>query len=521
MKKREFEYVFVGSGVAASTVAKTILESNRLASILILDAGPKVPAQDRRSWWDYVVLDRRPYDYCYDRKGENESVGKTKWSFDDGRVMMYGGSTVHWGGWCLRFKPEDFEVFSRTGEGADWPISYQTLEPYYCRAEEYLSVCGDDSEGWTERSKPYPLPPFPWTAADGEMIAAFDQLGIKPGKLPIARYRKCMTTGTCKYCPFGARFSGQIALEELLSDGRHTNLEVLYNCPAAKINAVSKKRIESVEYLDSRTGERYEAHAKTIIVCAGAYETPKLLQVSQSGWWPNGIGNDHDIVGRYISSHPFLIVRGTRDNNEEEWFQEFDFPTLMSRTYDTPEMQAKGGKIFLFKDRTQPNVDIAALMIRGMSREQVDKVVRGRRTQELQAFMDDRGHEYNRVSIGNGVNRFGLPQTRVDFTRPPEFRKIIDDRLDLMEKVILAMDYKVDPANKTIRTQSAHHMTSTCRMGKTPRDGVVDENLRVHDTDNLYVCSNAVFPTGSAVNPTLTLTAMSMRLGDHLNAGGA
>ena len=172
MKKREFEYVFVGSGVAASTVAKTILENNRLASILILDAGPKVPAQDRRSWWDYVVLDRRPYDYCYDRKGENQSVGKTQWSFDDGRVMMYGGSTVHWGGWCLRFKPEDFEVFSRTGEGADWPISYQTLEPYYCRAEEYLSVCGDDSEGWTERSKPYPLPPFPWTAADGEMIAA-------------------------------------------------------------------------------------------------------------------------------------------------------------------------------------------------------------------------------------------------------------------------------------------------------------------------------------------------------------
>jgi choline dehydrogenase-like flavoprotein len=58
-------------------------------------------------------------------------------------------------------------------------------------------------------------------------------------------------------------------------------------------------------------------------------------------------------------------------------------------------------------------------------------------------------------------------------------------------------------------------------MGKGPEDGVVDENLRVHGTDNLYVCSNAVFPTGSAVNPTLTLTAMSMRLGDHLNAGGA
>jgi choline dehydrogenase-like flavoprotein len=521
MKRRDFEYVFIGSGVAASTVAKTILENNRLASILILDAGPKVPAKDRRAWWDYVVLDRRPYDYCYDQKGENKSVGKTEWSFDDGRVMMYGGSTVHWGGWCLRFKPEDFEVFSRTGTGADWPISYETLEPYYCRAEEYLSVCGDDGEGWTERSKPYPLPPFPWTAADGEMIAAFDKLGIKPGKLPIARYRKCMTTGTCKYCPVGGRFSGQIALDDLLADGRHSNLEVLHNTPVAKINALSKRRIESVEYLDARTGERYEAHAKTIVVCAGAYETPKLLQVSTSQYWENGIGNDHDIVGRYISSHPFLIVRGQVDHNEEEWFQEFDFPTLMSRTYDTPEMQKEGGKIFLFKDRSQPNVDIAALMIQGKTREEVNKVVAGTRTQEIQAFMDDRGHFENRITVGRGQNRFGLPQTQVDFTRPKDFYALIEKRLDLMEKIILAMDYKVVPGNKKIRTQSAHHMTSTCRMGKGPEDGVVDENLLVHGTDNLYVCSNAVFPTGSAVNPTLTLTAMSLRLGDHLNAGGA
>lgn len=516
MKRREFEVVFIGSGVAASTVAKTILENNRLASILILDAGPKVAARDRRSWWDYLVLDRRPYDYCYDQKGENKSAGKTEWSFDDGRVSMYGGSTVHWGGWCLRFKPEDFEVYSRTGTRADWPICYDTLEPYYCRAEEYLSVCGDDSEDWVKRSMPYPRPPFPWTAPDGEMIAAFEKLGIKPGKLPIARYRKCMTTGTCKYCPFGARFSGQIALDELLADGRHTNLEVLHNTPAARLKGSSKRRMECVEYLDARTGERCEAYATTIVACAGSYETPKLLQSSTSRFWENGIGNDHDLVGRFISSHPFLIVTGERGDNAEEWFQEFDFPTLMSRTYDTPELQADGGKIFLFKDRTQPNVDIAALMIQGKSRPEVDKPVRAKRTQEIQAFLDDRGRFENRVSALPAPNRFGLPQTQIDFTRPPEFQNLIAKRLDLMEKIILAMDYKV--TRKAVRTQSGHHMTSTCRMGKRPEDGVVDENLRVHGTDNLFVCSNAVFPTGSAVNPTLTLTAMSMRLGDYLNA---
>ena len=328
-----------------------------------------------------------------------------------------------------------------------------------------------------------------------------------------------MTTGTCKYCPFGARFSGQIALEELLTDGRHLNLEVVHNAPVSQINAESKKRIESVEYLDALTGERYTVRANTIVVCAGSYETPKLLQTSKSVYWENGIGNDFDLVGRFISSHPFLIVRGSLAHNTEEWFQEYDFPTLMSRTYDSPELQEDGGKIFLFKDRTQPNVDIASLMIQGKTRAQIDAIVEGGRTQELQAFMDDRGHHDNRVSAGRGLNRFGLPQTQIDFSRPPEFQQVVNRRLDLMEKVILAMGYKVE--KKTIRTQSGHHMTSTCRMAKTPDQGVVDENLRVFGTDNLYVCSNAVFPAGSAVNPTLTLTAMSMRLGDYLNSGAA
>ena len=183
----DYDYVIVGSGVAAATVAKTLLEHDRSTSILLLEAGPEVPARDRRSWWDYVVNDVQPYSYCYDQPGETASLGNTKWEFDGSRVMAYGGSTMHWGGWCLRYKPEDFWLRTNTGAGGDWPFTYDDLEPYYCRAEHHLSVCGDDTEGWTKRSEPYPRPPFPWTAADGEMIEAMTQLGIKPGKMPVAR----------------------------------------------------------------------------------------------------------------------------------------------------------------------------------------------------------------------------------------------------------------------------------------------------------------------------------------------
>lgn len=517
----DYEYILVGSGVAGATLASRLLEANRGASILILEAGPVVPAKDRRAWWDYVVLDRKPYAYTYDQPGETRSIGNIHWAFEENRVLAYGGSTMHWGGWCLRFKPEDFQLQSRTGEGADWLFSYDDLEPYYCEAEAYLSVCGEDTEDWSSpgfpmhRSKPYPMPPFWWTEADGEMIAGFEANGLKPGKMPIARYRKCMTTGTCKYCPLGSRFNAQYVLDELRQDPRHTALEIRPNSPVLRVDCESKQRITGVTYLDLASGQERSVRGATVIVCSGAYETPKLLMLSRNAYWSQGIGNDHDLLGRFVISHSMLKVRGVSSRNDERWFQEYDFPTLMSRSCDTPEYQ-KDGKIFLFKNRALPNLDLAALMIQGKSRTEIDDILRGSREQELQAFMEEKGRFTNRLTLSPGRNRFGLPLMKIDFNRTPQEMDNARKRLDLMEKVILAMGYKV--TRKNVDDPGGHHTTGTCRMGASPEQGVTDGNLRVHGTDNLFVCSNAVFPTGSAVNPTLTLTAVSMRLADHLLA---
>ena len=172
---------------------------------------------------------------------------------------------MHWGAWCLRYKPEDFNLFSQTGEGADWPINYEDLSPdpsqqgcapdYYFEAEKYLSVCGDPQESWNQAIRgecPYPRPPFDWTAADGVMIKAFKNCGIEPGKMPIARYRKCMTTGTCKYCPFGSRFNAQYILDELKESLRYPHFEQRSHAPVMKIIAGDNERIEAIEYIEAR-----------------------------------------------------------------------------------------------------------------------------------------------------------------------------------------------------------------------------------------------------------------------------
>lgn len=514
-----YAYIIVGSGVAGSLVATKLLENDPGLPILMLEAGPVIPMKDRRYWWDYVVTGAQPYDQCEDSDADNSNVGPDFWQSVGSRTIMYGGSTAHWGGWSMRFKPEDFHLKTNTGMGGDWPYGYETLEPYYCKAEEYLSVCGQDTDPW--RSKPYPLPPYPWTQSDGEMIGAFRNLGITPGHMPLARYRKCMATGTCKYCPFGARFCGSYILDDLLAEPRYTHLKYRGQSPVTRLIPESKRRIHAVEYKDLTTGQTGKATADRIILCSGSYEVPKLLMVSGHRFWENGIGNDHDLVGRYPVSHPFIAVMGTKPRNEERWIQEFDFPTLMSRTYDTEKQQANG-KMFMMKSAMFPNTDLAQLMIRGRSRSEIDTVVTGPRQVELSAFMEEMGEFNNRFSVGRGTTRFGLPRTRIDFTQRPEFKACANRNLDLMEAVLKEMGYAVDPKkDRSIEVQDGHHTSSTCRMGTSPEEGVVDADLKVFGTDNLYVCSNAAHPTCAAVNPTLTLVAVTLKLTDHLLAHSA
>ena len=509
----DYEFILIGSGAAGSTIAKELLQTNSNTSILILEAGPEVSARDRRHWWDYVVLDVKPYAFCYDQPGEYKTSGNVNWDFRENRVMAYGGSTLHWGGWSLRFKPEDFRLFTNTKQGVDWPFDYDHLEKFYCRAESFLSVCGDDAEDWQmRRSAPFPMPPFDWTAADGEMIEGFYKCGIKPGKMPLARYRRCMTTGTCKYCPLGSRYTSQHVLDDLLKEG-FKNLKVLRNSPVKSLVVQSKKElVDGVIFIDGKTGEEKLVTGKTVVVCSGTYESPKLLLTSQNTFWSKGIGNDYDQVGHYIVSHSMLKVTGETQKNAEHWSQEYDFPTLMSRSYDTPEFQEKG-KLFLFKDRVKPNVDFARLMISGKTRTEIDEVVSGPRRSELQAFLEEKGKYQNHLKVINRKNRFGLYHTEVSFSRTKEENENAQARLKLLEKVIEKMNYKI--VYSKVEDPGGHHATGTCRMHRDAKLGVVDANLLVHGTDNLYVCSNAALPTCSAVNPTLTLTAMAMRLADH------
>lgn len=517
----EFELVLIGSGVAATLVAQQVLAHQPGASILILEAGPRIPSRDRGSWWGLVLDRTTPYQWTYDQDDpakpdcESLTTGTTPWAFRESRVRAFGGSTMHWGGWALRYKEEDFRCRTNTGRGADWPFGYEELEPWYAFAEEVLGVGGRAGlHSDPRRSGGYPLPHFPWSANEAELASAMEALGLEPGHMPIARFRRCMTTGTCKYCPLGSRYSAQDHLDEIAADPRHTGLRIVTEAPVKQI-LVEGFRAVGVEYVHPDTKELAKVSARQIVVCAGTYESTKLMLASQSHQWPNGIGNNSDQVGRNIVTHLMMRTRGKRSGNPRRLFQEYDFPTLMTRSWDTPDRQ-RDGKVFVFNDRGLPNYRFEDAMIAGKSK--VDLLAEFESTTDagLHAFIEEFGEPHNRLTLAGGTGLFGLPNMAVSFSRPPEVEatisRVVSDIQDILEAAGYTLaGYKQDKPR-------GDHASGSLRMGVDESLSVTNADLQVHGFDNLYVCSNAVLPNAAAVNPTLTLSALALRLGSRLGA---
>ena len=516
------KYLIVGSGVAGCLVAEQLLAKD-MGPVTMLEAGPPIKMRDRRTWLDYVMSGRLPYDHLSDTASDYETTGDQPWRIEGGRLIVRGGSTLHWGGWCPRMKPEDFHLASNIGKGGlDWPFSYDDLEPFYGRAEHYLQVAGDSKNQNPPRKQPYLFQAPPYSLLDQDMMVALDRMKVGYEHMAIARngtpinnFSACMTTGTCYYCPVGGRFTGDQPLTRLRALEKFS---MKTDAPVTEL-LTDGKRITGAKYLNLKTGKSHKVEALTVIVCAGALETPKLLLASKNKHWPQGVGNTHDQVGRHLIANPYFYVRGAKETNPKQLQEEVYFPTLCSRHWDSPEEQRHGK--FILNRGEAPDLKPGALMAQGKTRQDLDAMASGAHVVEIQSAMQTFSYKENRITLAEGTTRFGLRRSKIEMpvdVLGKKRRKTIHKH---MSKVLEGMGYKMldGEAGAGVYPQRGDHAMSTCRMSKTPDQGVVDTNLKVHGTDNLYLVSNAVFPSGAAANPTLTLAALTFRFMDHLSGG--
>lgn len=482
----------------------------------MLEAGPRIPMRNTRVWLDYLTTGVRPYHACVDTQQEINSrrdvePARDHYRLKGSRVIALGGSTLHWSGWTPRFQPEDFELYTRTGRGADWPFTYAALEPYYCRAEALLNVTGPNQPApahptpWRSAAYKWDAPPFP--ASVTELRQALATLGISYDHVPMSRRgpdgegvgAACMTYGTCRYCPMGAKFDPTLLLPELEAQ---PGFRLLTESPALALRLDGRRAQGVVHRTPNGTTTRVDADV--ILLAAGALETPKLL-------WHSGFDEARlPALGRNLTTHPMLVMKTRLADPARSFYgHEVPMPGFFSRHFDTPEHQREGKMIF---SDYAGEPDLQAWVRDGLSAEHLRTLAQAPWI-SLRGFIEEFPRADNRMVFAGKPGSRGV---QVEYRVSPHFEARWEWMQKTLREILIAAGGRASEIQSTNLVRRADHSVGTVRFAKDPTDGVVDDRHLVFGTDNVFAITNGNFPTTSAVNPTLTLTALTLRWADEV-----
>ena len=520
------DVVIVGSGVAGAMTAYTLARSG--VSVLILEAGQRVDRSQA------VALFRRsptkdpdsPYP-PHPKVAQpdpanigNYYVQSGPVTFNGLQLRVVGGTTWHWGGLTLRYRPNDFMLKSKFGVGVDWPLRYEDLEPWYGEAEREIGVCGPPDYDWgAPRSSPYPMPPITPTYLDTVIGSACGKVGLSLAPFPHGRNSvgrdgrpPCCGNASCvPICPIGAKYDASVHVAKAEAAG--VRVEPL--AIAHEIVVGADQRVTAIRFLRP-DGSMHEARGKIFVVAAHAIETPKLLLMSRKPGSSEAVANSSDQVGRNLLTQLDAGMLGlTRDK-----IYPYRGPVETSGIRELRDGNFRGT---YGASGTSPSNEgwVRAL---GPMRLAERFAAQGMRGSALAAAISD--HMAREIAMGPSVEVLADPDNRVTLARD------LLDPLGLPRPRIafrwgeyeqagmkVAMDYVLGIMNALGATETRRLgpgtdsavMGGTCRMGNDPRTSVVDRDLRTHDHPNLYLIGSSTFPTITASPPTLTIAALALR----------
>lgn len=523
----ESTVAIVGSGVAATTVA--YLLTQRGHDVVLFEKGPDYPYPHAPQFEERVN-----YLYINPAYRLAPDIRRVTWSgdyhqnLDQERGMVVGGSATHWLGITLRMHPDDFRTRTAYGFGEDWPITYEILEPYYCKAESLLSVSGTDADNpfAPPRTHPYPLPPFDLTASDRVLAARLQKADITLHTTPQARTRlsrdrrpACQNFGQCEVCPIGARYSPNHHLARAQATGL---CRVVPNTSVRRIITDRSGRVRTVVYRNNETTTDLEHAAKVVVVAAGAIESARLLLLSSNAQNPNGLGNQGTHVGQHLVFHHLW---GTSLRYREKVYAgRLGAVTGQCHQFcDAPERGRHGGIKVEFSSHYHGSgngISEKRSVARETSGEGMIKAFSSipyLRGLILHAESVTSPNKY--VGLSEQRDRFGDPFAHIHYQSAAFDEATYSFAKHLCERFAIATDGEIVALDEIDKYSSGAHHMGSCRMGRSARDSVVDSFGKLHGCPNLYLVGSSVFAGSSgAVNPTLTLVALAIRTSEHILA---
>lgn len=512
-----YDVIIIGTGAGGGTLAYRLAPTGK--KILVLERGDFLP-REKANWSALEVYQKERYhtqEHWYNQEGKEFRPQTGYW---------VGGNTKVYGAALLRLRERDFEeVIHKGGISPEWPLKYSDFEPYYTQAEKLYDVHGERGSDPTEPpySEPYPYPAVSHEP-DMQVIAdGIRNIGYYPFHLPLGlklnegdrSQSPCIRCDTFDGypCLVGAKADAEVNAIRPTREA-YSNFTLLTNAKVLQLHtSESGREVTGVE--TEIAGERHQFTGDIVVVACGAINSAVLLLRSANDKHPSGLANSSDQVGRHFMKHlatalVSLHLEVNRANFQKTiavndfYWGEPDFPYPMGMVQNTGNVVAD-----MLPAEAPPLLAPFVKLIPHYERHLIAE-----RSVGWWLQTEDLPDPNNRVRVTGD-------KIYVDYT--PNDTEAADRLIHRWTSVLKAIDrsaqhvipFSIYPRNH-IPEQAVAHQCGTCRFGTDPKTSVLDINCRTHDVDNLYVVDGGFFPSNSGVNPTLTIMANALRVGDRL-----
>ncbi len=508
-KESLYDAIIIGSGFGGSMVSRVLVQAG--FKVLMLERGDWVP-RGPHNWASDGSVDLTPF-YTFETPYRVTSGGNRKMM---GGYSCVGGPSVFYGGVSMRYREADFETNSdMVGDSeARWPFSYEELEPYYSRAEHILNVAGEAGRDLTEpyRSEPYPQSPNALSHTSRMVERAACELGLNPFRIPLAiNYSangdrgRCIGCTTCDTYACAVEAKNDLAtgiLPELVKEGLQLNTNTVVTRLVAE-----GKRIVSLECHDKGTGERRYYRARLFVLSAGAIASPHLL-LSSDLQHANPGGQT---VGRYLMRHCNGIVFGFFPRQPNRGLQFHKQLAIHDFYFGHSTIKHPAGKLGGIQQLQTPPIGLVKSTLPKPLGQLVSPGVK--HLTGLLVLAEDCPQFINHVAIDwRKKDAFGLPQLTISHRYTSRDCAARDALIKKSKQILRRAGAWFFYVHK-IKTFS--HAVGTVRFGEDPATSALDPYCRFRGVENLYVVDGSFMPTSAGLNPSLTIAANALRVGDH------
>lgn len=509
MSTEHYDVIVIGSGAGGGTLTHRLASSGK--SILLLERGDYLP-RERENWSSDAVF------------GANRYKAPETWRDQDGNPFhpsihyWVGGNTKMYGAVLLRLRERDFDTVRHAdGVSPAWPLSYADFAPYYTEAERLYHVHGERGSDPTEPpcDEPYPYAAVSHESRIQQLADDLARAGHRPFPLPVGimldeqkpQHSACIRCATCDGYPCLVQAKADAHVVCVASALRHPNVTLLTGAYVERIETnASGSEVSEVVVRRHGAIERYRGDI--VVVACGAINSAALLLRSTNWAHPDGLANGSGVVGRHYMCHNnSALIAISRTPN----------PTRFQKTlglndfyYGAPDSDFPLGHIqMLGKTDAAMFQGEAHHLLPGLAAEKI-----AGHALDFWLTSEDLPDAENRVLLDRdgGIRLHYRPNNLDPHHRLTRKLRYLLEHIGCKPHLLPHNAY----FGKRLPIAGTGHQNGTVRFGRDPRSSALDTNCRTHEVDNLYVVDASFFPSSAAVNPTLTIIANALRVGDHL-----